>query len=254
MAKAIAAYPKRIIPKRYFIFISIDKLDKIPNIIISRNSNLSLSDSFDSFDELIEEALIDEHRDMYGLSMNLMGGAFEEEDSQFRTFKDASKDWELHEKICFSDYEAFYDMRGNSFCLAFPLNNLHRLEIPYRRKITKDLRKKLKLSNFDGSLEIPKQNGVEMELKGCSEILHKPTKLNFWHVEFHVRDIATSDFISRNQGKKEWAELMSSWIFNHLFSKNAKKNLSLIPAKIPKKLYSLGWSCYIWKMIKESSS
>lgn len=241
-----SAYPVEIIPKRWYKYICIDSLNTIPQIIISRTSNLSKEDSFDEFNQLKDRAIINSSMGILGLSMNLLGGKFwYKKHSQFRTLGKANELWEFLEKVKIDDYLSDFIEKDSPFCLLFLLDDLHNIKVPFKREVDKSLRQKLE--SFDSSIKLPNKNNELVEFLARSEIQHKPTKLNFWHVELHVHDMMDTLVLPKKAG---WKKLISSWIVSQMI-KHLIQDEVIDPRRVPKSFYKVGWLAGLWKYFGE---
>ncbi|MBL4649353.1 MAG: hypothetical protein JKY03_06435 [Aureispira sp.] len=241
-------YPTEIIPQKSYKFIAIDRLNEVEGILLARTSLESEEDTFDEEHGYLREgAFVRNDKDVFGLSMNFMGGEFNEDHVKFKTTDDGSKYWEEKEDVNFSLYGSCYqELEETKPCILYLLKDLHNIKIPYEKKADKNFKKQLKVAEneFDLDFSVPtntKDPLIDVEAVGFIE--HKPTKLNFWHVEFHVKDCFMKR-VDRNKVKIKkdalgipttWAGLVSAFLIEKIFLKKYKKKI--VPTEIDSEFY-----------------
>jgi hypothetical protein len=233
--KVIFKYPFRLLPKKnYFEKIQTEKLFEDIDCYLVRRSNFDAIKTFIN-NEVIEKALFKEDNEMPGLSMNLLGAKFKENHIIFNPKKIGSKPW-THFRSCFylrelSELEI--EIFNNSCPIFFKINDLNGYKISFERG-TKELNDILKRkASSSGS----KNNGKEI-LDGEVEVMHKPTNLNYWHIEFNFYTgysiNGEKNYMKRGNTDSIWANGVVQSLKDLLISSAISKvenQIKLIPEK-----------------------
>ena len=175
-------YPCSILPKNQYIArINVDQLCKdIPLVVIRRSDKLK-QDTFNKFGTIREDVIT--RSDITGMSMSLLGGYFKIGHIRFNPTGEAVKIWNGYENVLYLKYLKSVHLLPVTTPIFFAVIKLHNIDLPYERNKDKDL---LKIMN---ALKMnPTEVMGKLELHGKGYISHEPTRLNYWHVEFQIRD------------------------------------------------------------------
>ena len=248
-------YPVSIIPTSTNKIIDINKLKEVENIVVLRRSFLSNEDTFDISGKPKQRALVEVSNGnakveglIKGYSMNLLGGAFVPENSKFVQITHngikGSAEWNEKEQIYFWDYRRCFRIEEEKANIFFKLSDIHNKRIPYFSK-SKDYEKSI--ATFYGKKIEDIRKEKSGKFLGSTKIIHKPTVLNFWHIQLHALDernelvkgskvkAYSPDKPLKEQGYKTQ---VGYHILAEILETNAKKDLA--PSKIPIKIY-----CYV---------
>jgi hypothetical protein len=184
-------YPYPIAPKsKYKNFFDLDTLHSQDNIKIVRRSEKTEQESFDEFNTLREDALVGSKRKIVGLSMNILGSLFSYLHIKFNLKSRAIETWNKDkDSFIILKYLWYIEkVEGDNCPIYFSLNDIHKMVFPYYQKKEdgKKLQKCLKGLSEEEIKKVKEDN--LKECNGYSVVLHKPNKLNYWHIEFHICD------------------------------------------------------------------
>lgn len=223
-------YPNCILPYLHYKLRieenSINQLVNEENCVIVRRSDKSEVDSFNELDILREDIISD--KSTPNLSMNLYGSKFTNEHLKFRCFGNAIKLWE-GEKIKFSEYNACYSILESHSPIYFLIKDLHNKIFPYYKTDDTETQKLLKILG----LNIQSENG-KVKFNGKSSVIHSPNKLNYWHVEFQIKDIQEREI---NKTNSAWQKSAAQYAYNDIIVMSAKKNPPKYIYSIPSEIY-----------------
>lgn len=227
-------YPKGILPNvEYALKIDIDDLlDKVGNFVVSRRIEGSVDDNIDLFAgqrRLRIEAL----GSIPNMSLNLLGGRFiEKKHTKFRQLNEAANDWDGKE-VLIEDYDGKYEALNNCAAVSFRGKNLHRIAVPYKKKIT-DKGEMEKLRRLGIDLDRFSDNN-DVNLQGVIKLEHKPTMLNYWHLVMDIFPSASEVPIKRADAT--WKKNIVSFVTQEILTVKFEVNPKPIP-RIRKRLYS----------------
>ena len=151
--------------------------------------------------------------DVINMSMNLLGGAFKLEHIQFNPTKEATRNWNGTEPIFYSKYHALVQTLPHAMPIFFNASDLHDKNIPYQRTKDKDATKLMVELNIK-----PLETDGKYELQAKSIINHEPTQLNYWHVEFQIKDIENKLILNT---KSSWRKNVAEMALKHIVSMSA---------------------------------
>ena len=113
--------------------------------------------------------------------------------------------------------------------IFFEVEALNHKTIPYQRDKNKEANKLLQILNIT-----PHEEDGKYVFDSKSVISHEPTKLNYWHVEFQLKDIEDNLISNTKSAWKKNAEIMA---LKHVISSNASLDCrEIIP--IPKNYFN----------------
>lgn len=217
-------YPNYILPKtNYKPLMNVDGLVKSQPTCLVRRSDKSLEDTFNKLGDYytLKEGVII-HSDIPNLSLNLLGGLFEVQHIKYKTNHAdlSSKRWDGTSPIYLADYVNSYIKVENYCAVYIDANNVHDVNVPYKRPVDKELTNLLKAFNKDRGFEEEELKKVKNDyvLEGKTEVAHDPTNLNYWHVEFKISDYK-GDTV--HKGKPNWIKAYCKQVLNDLISANA---------------------------------
>jgi hypothetical protein len=185
---AIIFYPFWILPKKGFKKeMDINHLNDLENHGIVRRSLRSRKNTFDKFGSVRKDALlgIDKpEKEVPGLSLNILGSKFKIWHLNYIPTKSAGKDWDGEETKLWWKYIKYATLKCRSVAIFFNLRDIHNITFPYSHHNEGKLKEIIRKNN--PSLLVQNSAG---KVFGASIIKHKPARLNYWHVEFHLLDI-----------------------------------------------------------------
>jgi hypothetical protein len=240
-------YPKDIIPSSEYVQdFEIDSLiDFGHNYCIVRRSNKSDDETFDEYGQVREDAIIASLGRVHGNSMNLLG-YFKTKYICYNQPNEAGKSWKkaTDEKL-WETYKSQLTYIKNSTPIFYNLKDIHKQPIPYKRPLSSDkgFKKFIEELPIKGKIE----GGVAF-CDGHSHIVHVPTKLNYWHIEFHVKDIQGKPLKkTKNEtltlaeimdiDNQHWQDQLAYKAFIELLVTKAKKSIGTIFPEVPSSLY-----------------
>lgn len=193
-------YPKEILPQEnYLIQLHFDEmLDEIPLTAV-RRSGKKIDYSANS--DLPENCITGQ--DVAGMSMNLLGGGYKaEEHLKFRTRGRGSDAWDGGTITEVSDGD--YEIVEVGSPIFFSFKRLHHVRIPYERQFGSENEfysyyNNMNQSDASSSDIVWKRDGPN-EVWGEIFVEHKPTMMNYWHVELLISDrISEANLIERTR-------------------------------------------------------
>lgn len=230
LVKKIIVYPYSILPKpRFFSKINFDDLIKVDDYLIGRRSGKSVEDTFDEFGYVRTDAIVEQRGQMANLSMNLLGGKFCAGHIKYNPKAKGANEWNGKDYIPFLskrllDYDTFKIWAP----IYLSIRKFHNQDIPFTTRNDKMGEKFIKA--FKGT---PISDPPNLKLFGKMKIVHKPTNLNYWHIELHLFD---PDEKHLTKISNAWEKSPVNYLLEHLFSKTEKQEFPFIPI-VPKKFY-----------------
>jgi len=230
-------YPLEILPKSNYRKLDIPIINEINNIFLIRRSLKStLKETFSSNNLVRIDALVQEGsgRKFKNYSLNILGGLFEEKHISFIQKGKAIEDWTMGETIRIEEYKDCYRTE-NSIPIFFLLGKFHNINIPYHITNAKEIEDEENRKIFSAFNETS-----NIQVNGKCEVVHVPTKLNFWHVELRSTDINEKDAklkTVKEQGVGKWHEF-TKYLQDNIIKTNAYPNLNEDKlGDIPKQFY-----------------
>ena len=161
--------------------MNMDKMCKKQHLLLFVVQKKKQDEVFDRLGSLLEKVFTE--KEIPNMSMNLLGGQFKSEHIQFNPTKEATKIWDGQELIFYSKYHSLVQEFTTTTPIFFDVENIHNITLPYQRSKDK---------TFSQLIEALYPQTVEKEgkyeLTGRSLVSHEPTLLNYWHVEFQIKD------------------------------------------------------------------
>lgn len=177
-------YPAEIIPQSGFkLSINIDDLLLAQSdIVLSRriDKDVSECDYFGGKIMVESEDIVDDYMD---LSLNLLGGLFENEKHlRYRQLKPGTNDWDGKD-VDLEKYSTCFEIKQHCFPIYLKALDLHNQKFPYKRSIGRqkefnDIQKNI----VDRTLDVF-HGEDDYTFEGTVKIVHSPTMLNYWHIE-----------------------------------------------------------------------
>ncbi|MCH7770122.1 MAG: hypothetical protein IIA49_03775 [Bacteroidetes bacterium] len=244
----IESYPIQIIPKlTYKSQIDLTQINTPPsNYVLIRRSLKDYNNTFDDLGFLRRDSLVSKLSSTIGLSMYFLTKIHESKFFKFRIFNSASKPWSEGERVRLSDYSKCIEIITPYCLIYFKLNDIDGKKIPYKKNFEKKEKKKI----FE-TFNIDKDLIDDFELSGETKIKHKPIKLNYWHIEFHIaRDKFIEDGKIIDDVRAKWKEkLVENALSDILIVNGKQKNENHFSDNIPSKLYKLSLTDLLMKVI-----
>ena len=177
-------YPSDIIPQSGFkLSIDIDGLlNAQSDILFSRRIDKDVLDCeyFGGKIMVESEDITDDYKN---LSLNLLGGLFENEKHlHFRQMKPGTDAWDGKD-VDMEKYSTCFEIKRPCFPIYLKAIDLHNQKFPYRRHIGK-LKDYNDIQNniIDRTLDVF-HGEDDYTFEGTVKIVHSPTMLNYWHFE-----------------------------------------------------------------------
>lgn len=180
-------FPIEIIPKTSYIsLIDLDSLLQKQDVYLLRRSDSNNENTFNELGFLRTELL--KPKDIPFLSLNLLGGFYKPEYAHFRISKRGSARWENNEPIFFFEYSNEFEII-EEFCIIYIYaNNIHNKSFPYLQPTSSEVNKEVEKFRNAFPNKSPNIIGKDYSFEGLTKIIHDPTKLNYWHVEYNLFD------------------------------------------------------------------
>lgn len=177
-------YPYCILPRHeYKNQFSIQQVINHNEYYLVRRSEKNFQDTFDDFGQVKISALIENYRDVPGLSMNILGGLFRPKHISFVLKGPATNPWIKNmDKHIWIKHIWYITYLKKTTPIFFKLNDIHGCDFPYHREENKDYKKLVQGMTIKPNII----DGVA-ECSGTSIVEHSPNKLNYWHIEFHIK-------------------------------------------------------------------
>lgn len=212
-------YPLQIFPRpRYKVQIDIDSILKSSDLVIVRRSEYSREDTFNKLGYLLEDVI--HEKDLFGLSMNLLGGKFRSTYIKFVQGKEGAKQWD-GKRILYDNYSKLYTIKDVCTPVYFNVKDLHKKQFPYYRESSdKETQKIIKELGLKSVLR-----GTQNEFSALSNIKHTPNIMNYWHVELELRDAKNAVI---NTLKAKWQESLAEMALSQLITSNARQSFSFV--------------------------
>lgn len=221
-------YPLSILPKNHYMSkINIDTLCKDISPVVVRRSTKPKEDIFNKFGLMREDSDIISRSEIPGMSMNLLGSAFKYEYIKFNPIGEGTKIWSGSERVSYFRYRQSFNVLPIATPIFFDVANLHDIEFPYKRNIDKEA---VKLMGFLGIK--PLEIDGKFELFGKSYVKHEPTCLNYWHVEFQIKDVQDNLI---EKAKSAWQKEAANSALAHIQSSASSEYLNI--PEIPKSYF-----------------
>ena len=231
------SYPKIILPRKSYVSqINFDSFTTNYDLIVIRRTDKDTKIAFDELGKLRVDALIPSLKEAPELSMNLFGGLFEIKHLKYIPKKDGLLEWKNQLNINLKDYLDSFEIEEKVFPIFFLLNEIHNQHFPYDRssqdpQIVK-LKKTMKKS----------RNANFIISKGQTIVVHKPINLNYWHVEFHLKDMETNQIAKRKNIKSGnsdyWQNKLCNSALENILTEFAKPDFDMQNInKVDKSIY-----------------
>lgn len=224
-------YPKELLPQSGFrISMPIDEMAGSIPLTVVRRSNVKID--YPAISSLPENCITSD--EVPGMSMSLLGGGFKgEKHICYRQKNTGAKEWDgvtllNDEEICDG-----YDFIPDAFPIYFSLKEIHKVRIPYKRQFDKQ-------DDFNNFFVVKSavnawEKGRGYRVEGEITVAHKPTMMNYWHVELQISAVAGKDMHIK-KGKAAWNRSLRYGVVDHLH------NNFLFPADV--KEYTIPESMY----------
>lgn len=135
--------------------------------------------------------------DIPEMSLNLLGGRFIEPDAKYNAKRPASNDWEYENGFyLLIKYSKYIEVIREFFPLYILLKRVHNLTFPYMRSGDDAIRAFLEEL---GNKSVSKRDKYRIHAR--TEIKHKPNKLNYWHMQFHLFNVVDGEEIKHGKIK-----------------------------------------------------
>jgi hypothetical protein len=227
-------FPISILPKAsYVLTIDFPSLIENQEVFILRRSDRPKEETFNELGLLRVDVL--KPKEIPFLSLNLLGGDFISEYSRFRIFGKGMERWPGDIDISLEDYPGCFNVIEQICNIFLNANGLHGQKIQYQQPQTKDLTKQVD-EFFKGAGKIPvPQEGV-FEFEGLVNLVHDPTNLNYWHLEYNLFDYKGIPF---KKVSSTYTENFCKTVISNIICANSSSEAPEIKG-IPKEFYLKG--------------
>jgi len=224
-------FPVSIIPRIcYLSKIDIHALLESQTVYVIRRSDAACADTFNDMGKIREDAL--QPKEIPFMSLNLLGGYFKPEHTCFKIIGNGSKKWINNEYVFISEHIDDYEVLKNYCIVYFDANLMHNQSIPYSQP-TKSKELNLEIEKFFAHISKPIIKDGEHQLEGFAKVVHDPTKLNYWHLEYNLCNFKGDPI--KYTGSKS-IEKYCKKVINDILCANSFDKLDPIPP-IPKQHY-----------------
>jgi len=230
-------YPSEILPQSHFKYLDISLINQLNNIYLVRRSNKATKEeTFKKSGTVIIDSLVGSGSQFKKYSLNLLGGLFKVEHILFRQKGKGIETWKLKETINLEDFKDCFEKAISFIPIYVSLKNIHNISIPYNISDKKEVAEYKK--TFEAFGESLNSDSKTILVQGKSFIVHKPTKLNYWHVELHSEDIGAKEAklkTVKESSSGKWQE------YSQFFQENIIKACSYKVqniGEVPEHLYS----------------
>lgn len=198
-------YPISILPRTTYIKnIDFDALVSQQAVFLVRRSDKLFGQIFYELDgEYLLRQDAFEPNEIPNLSLNLLGGFFEEAHICYRVTGAGAQSWDGVSFIDMADFVENYTIIDPCIPIFIHANPLHNIKIPYQvpKKEFRTI-----VTNFYESvgLALPSFEKEKIDMEGSAKFCHDATNLNYWHVELRLFDFKKDIIKSKS----------STWIKN----------------------------------------
>lgn len=231
-------YPKRLLPKRRYKIINVDKF---PNdTYLLRKSECEQI----QIEKSVDPKCIAKNPDHWvnGLSSSLLG-VFRKKDIGYITKEEA---WEHCAKIK-KQREINFDYIESSIPIYLSVKSIHNKTFPYEHSDRVKLENK-HLQKISGNRVLYNRLLLE-KFTGSCKVIHKPTLGNFWHFEIIFKDDRNNFISNEVMGVRK---IVKSFIQSFII-KSSTYSLPINYKKIHRKLYDPYTPCFLQKFFLFSS-
>ncbi len=193
--------------------MDIDSLLTAQEVYLLRRSDNTIENTFCDTTGFLRSEIL-KPKEIPFLSLNILGGKFKPEHACFRILNKGIQKWVNDENIFFYEYEGDYE-KLEKYCLIYiNANVIHRKSFPYNPTVNTEL--KLEVEKFFNKFQtpIPSIINKSYNLEGQTKIVHDPTKLNYWHIEYNLCDF--KDDPLKNKSSKYFEKFCSEILSNVL--------------------------------------
>lgn len=219
-------FPSKILPRTsYKSQIDIDNLLENLQVYVLRRSDYSLEDTFNELGNLRSDAVIP--KQIPFLSLNMLGGHFKTKHAFIRIGKEGSRKWIKNEKVYLSEFVNGYEILNKGCSIYIDANSIHNQSFPYSQPSTSELREEV--DKFFKFIPKPTAEKDGFHFQGNVKIVHDPTILNYWHVEYNIFDFKGETIKHK---KSKYIEQLCLDILTDIVSVNAYpdvKEITMIP-------------------------
>ena len=235
-------YPPNLQPKQNYKVIAPDAIAS-DAVTLIRRSLLGSQVPFDELRILKSRALVTNLKEIFGLSLNLLGGEFEPEHIKYVTKSPGSSSWTTGEEVLdLEKIKSCTEEVNAAFPIFFLVTEIAPVAFPFQKKYDKTSIKKIPQSL---ALNVDFDNNTAT-YNSSSQVQHRPSHGNFWHVEFHIFDESESpkkliakgesgDPDAQISSGSPWKIFVAHHYFNLLKVKAKEKPANTTP--IQKELY-----------------
>ena len=226
--RGIFLYPHSILPrKNYKSKINFDEHLLENEFILVRRTTKNPNEAFDELGYVRVDALIENLRDVPGMSMNLFGGMFDETHLKYIPKGIGANIWDNNKSVKLWGNGNSFEIINVAYPIYFFLSKIHKQQIPFlRRKDDPNVKKLYQALKK----KLPEQENIDSE--GYSSVSHEPVQLNYWHVEFNLLDNRTNQHVKRDKIRREgsnyWQNNLAKTALTDILIANAKGELDNI--------------------------
>lgn len=218
-------YPSTIISTPSFkslLDLGGEILKQCPRIAVLRRIDLPESEAFNNLGKLKDTA-IDRFftpSKIPNMSLNLLGAHFRPSYIQYIPKGPAAKEWDGNEHVFLLDFiKSVEVLKETNYCpLYFWAKDIHDCKFPATTVVNRDTKRILENLKLDA----PLPNAVSADIPCRTELIHFPTRLNYWHVHFTL--IGADQPIK--QAGSGYQRNAAEYAITHILSVKGKKIIS----------------------------
>lgn len=189
----------------------IDEMAGSLPLTVVRRSNVKID--YSAISSLPENCIMSDA--VAGMSMSLLGGGFKgEKHICYRQKNTGAKEWDGVTILNDEEIRDCYDFIPDACPIYFSLKEIHKVRIPYKRQFDKQ-------RDFNNVLVVKSavnawEKGSTYDVEGELSVVHKPTMMNYWHVELQISAVADKDMYIK-KGKAAWNRSLRYAVVDHLY-------------------------------------
>ncbi|WP_162923751.1 hypothetical protein [Arachidicoccus soli] len=167
------------------------------------------------------------------MSLNIMGGKFNNDHIKFVPKNKASNLWDGKTKIYLSDYVNDIEIEKIYCIIYLNASGIEGTTVPY--KVPAKNNKKI-IEILYGKEYSQSENMSHVPVQGELRISHKPTNLNYWHTELNLYSLDGKE-INRDKAVPKYIKDFCNAVFTDVLNANLFQELTTNLMMIPNTFY-----------------
>lgn len=228
----MSEYPEEILPKTHFApQINLETVvSKSNEFVVCRSIDIPLEDAIVEDEDGSEILDLDVLGDsIVGMSVNLMGGHFNESHLRYYTPHKflSGQYWDGKREIKLIDFVGQYDNDKKAYPLYYSSKVVHRQVLPCELRNTRKEHLKRIREVFQKAAQIFENN---VNLNCEIFVNHKPNNLNYWHSQIELKPLGAQDsecFKNNNSFREKIYIQLLSDVFSRKFLKILPTGLTI---------------------------